>query len=219
MAEPSLKTTAVGGAAQDTNRLTEPMLRPGAMDQFHDWYYEEDKVLEYHHPPMNGKIFKGLIGAQTALSGGTGSVADFAAAATAAGLDFVIFLEDITQMTKEKLETLKADVAKSSTPTLKLFAGVPDEGPTRATTCSRAGPSPNWPDERLLVGPDKRTFNLQYQDENGKFAFGNPALDWCINAGGSLHRQQHRLLQFYQVRGRAEDVRPAGVQHGGDPDV
>ena len=178
LAEPSLKSGAVGGAAQDTNRLLEPMLRPGAIDQFTNWYYEEDKLHEYHHPPLNGKIYRGLIGAQTALSGAQGSVADYAQAAAAAKLDFVIFLEDLAGLTPGKFETLKAQVAQYSTPTLKLFAGYR----MRANTGNWmfvCGKQPRWPDAVLLNGADGRTFNLQYQNEKGEWAFGNPALDWC----------------------------------------
>jgi hypothetical protein len=186
LAAPSLKSGALGGAAQDATRLVEPELRPGAIDQFHDWYYQEDKVLEYHHPPINGKIYRGLIGAQTELSGGTGTVADYAQAAAAAKLDFVVFLEDLAQMTPEKLATLKAQVAKNSTPTLKLFAGyrmVADTG-NYMFVC---GNDPIWPEDRLLVGPDHRIFNLQYQNEKGQWADGNPGLDWCIGDGGPGH--------------------------------
>ncbi|HEY3397171.1 MAG TPA: hypothetical protein VGM19_05860 [Armatimonadota bacterium] len=180
LAEPSLKSGAVGGFETNLTRITEPQLRPGAMDQFHEWNYNETEILGYRHPPINGKIYRGLIGAQTALSGGQGTVADYAAAAVAAKLDFVVFLEDLANMTPEKLATLKADVAKNSTPTLKLYAGYRMKADT-GNYVFVYGNNPVWPEGRVLTGPDQRTFNLQYQDENGKWAVGNPALDWSIN--------------------------------------
>ncbi len=180
LAEPSLKSGAVGGAVQDQNRLREPMLRAGAMDEFHDWYYEEDEVLEYHHPPVAGQLYRGLIGAQTALSGGTGSVADYAQAAAELKLDFIVFLEDLAQMTPEKLERLKDAVARNSTPTLKLIAGYRMKVNT-GNYAFLCGENPVWPEERMLTGPDKRTMNWQFQNEKGEWAKGNPALDWWYN--------------------------------------
>lgn len=180
LAQPSLQTAAVGGAQQDPLRLVQPMLRPGAMDQFHDWYYEEDEILQYHRPPMNGRLYRGLIGAQTALSGGQGSVADYARAAAAAGLDFLIFLEDMAQMTPEKLDTLKAEVERESTPTLKLFAGYRLPANT-GNWVFITGKQVKWPEDRMLVGPNRRTLNLQYQNEQGEWAFGNPGLNWCLD--------------------------------------
>jgi hypothetical protein len=186
LAEPSLKSGAVGGAVQDPNRLVKPMLRAGAMEQFHDWNYNETQVLGYRHPPVNAKLFRGLIGAQTELSGGQGTVADYTKAAAEAKLDYVIFLEDLAQMTPEKLETLKVEVAKNTTPTLQLYAGYRMKANT-GNYMFVCGKHPVWPEGNLLVGPDKRTFNLQYQDENGKWGQGIPGPSWCLNQGlGSL---------------------------------
>jgi hypothetical protein len=193
LAEPSVKSGALGGAVTDPSRLVEVQLRPGAMEQFHDWNYNEEEVLQYRRPPTNGKLYRGLIGAQTALSGGAGTVADYAAAAVAAKLDFVIFLEDFARMTPEKLETLKADVAQSTTPTLRLFAGYR----MRANTGNYmfvCGNNVQWPWDRLLGGPDKRTFNIQFQDEQGKFVYGNPSLDWCLRQPGA---ELNNNLGFY----------------------
>ena len=183
LAEPSLKSGAVGGAAQDANRLVQPQLRAGAKEQFAAWDYKETEVLGYRHPPVSGKLFRGLIGAQTELSGGQGTVADYAAAAAAAKLDFVIFLEDLAQMTPEKLDTLKAQVAKSTTPSLQLYAGYRMKANT-GNYLFVCGKNPVWPAENLLIGEDKRTFNLQYQDAQGKWGGGIPGPSWCLDQQG-----------------------------------
>ena len=183
LAAPSLKAGALGGAVTDPTRTVEIQLRPGALDNFHVWDYKEKDVLDYRSPPANGKLFRGLIGAQTELSGATGTVADYAQAAVAAHLDFLIFLEDLAALTPEKLETLKAQVAKYTTPTLQLYAGYR----MRANTGNYmfvCGNRPVWPQDRVLVGPDKRTFNLQFQNEKGEWASGNPSLDWALYVGG-----------------------------------
>ena len=64
----------------------------------------------------------GLIGARTALSSGTGSVADYVAAAKAAGLQFIVFLEDGLKMNQAKWDQLVAACAAASD---KAFAAVP----------------------------------------------------------------------------------------------
>jgi len=180
LAEPSLKSGALGGYVTEATRLLEPQLKPGAMKAFADWVHEEEEVLEYRRPPSKGKIFRGLIGAETSLSGGSGTVADFARTAREAGLDFVVFLEDFASLTPQKLETLKAEVNKQSTDELQLLAGYKMKS-NIGNYLFVFGENPVWPEERLLVGKNRRTFNLQYQDESGKWAKGNPALDWCIN--------------------------------------
>lgn len=180
LAQPSLASGALGGYATDRERLTEPQLRPGAVERLASWARHEEDVLGYRHPPVRGKICRGLIGAQTALSGAAGTVADYARAASESGLDFVVFLEDFARLTPEKLEALKAEVEKARTPALNLFAGYR----IKANTGNHMfifGMNPPWPEERVLTGPDKRTLNLQYQNEKGEWARGNPALDWCLN--------------------------------------
>lgn len=57
---------------------------------------------------------RGICGAHTGLSDGTGSVADYVAAAKAAGLSVIIFTEPLEKMTAEKLERLKAECAAAS---------------------------------------------------------------------------------------------------------
>jgi hypothetical protein len=47
--------------------------------------------------PASARYFRGVIGARTALSTGSGSVAEWIAAAKAAGLDFLAFAEDNTR--------------------------------------------------------------------------------------------------------------------------
>ncbi|MBI3990552.1 MAG: hypothetical protein HY350_00225 [Candidatus Omnitrophica bacterium] len=183
LAEPSLKSGKLGGYVTDPARVTELQLRPGALEAFKAWTYKEAEVLEYFRPPTAGKIFRGLIGAQTALSGGTGDVADYAKVAVNAGLDFVVFLEDFAKLTPERLATLKAEVAKNSSDTLKLFAGYRMKCNT-GNYLFNFGKDPSWPEDRVLTGSDKKIFNLQYQDADGKWAVGNPALNWCVYDSG-----------------------------------
>ncbi len=64
-------------------------------------------------PPVRG--IRGILGAKTALSEGTGTVAEYAQAARAAGLSFVVFNESLEELTPAELEQLKADCKAVST--------------------------------------------------------------------------------------------------------
>ena len=67
---------------------------------------------------------RGIIGARTALSDGDGTVADYAAAAGAAGLAFIVFNETLERMTPQKLDRLKADCQAVSTDTFYACPGL-----------------------------------------------------------------------------------------------
>jgi hypothetical protein len=174
LAEPSLKSGAVGGYIQDPVRLLEPQAKPDAMKAFAEVAYKAEAT-----PPPSGKLFKGLIGAQTSLSGGQGSVDDYARAAAADGLDYLIILEDFAQMTPEKLDQLKEAVKEASTPTLQVFAGYRMKN-NIGNSMYIYGVNPPWPPAHLLVGPNHEIFNLQYQDEHGKFVAAGAPLDWLL---------------------------------------
>jgi len=74
--------------------------------------------------PEPTKGVRGIIGAKTALSDGTGSVADYVAAAKAAGLAFIVFGESLEMMTPEKLEQLKTDCKAATTDSFHACPGV-----------------------------------------------------------------------------------------------
>lgn len=65
----------------------------------------------------------GLIGARTTYSTGRGTVADYVAKAKAAGLDFIVFLEDFAALDEPGLQALKADCEAQSTDTFLAVPG------------------------------------------------------------------------------------------------
>ncbi len=67
---------------------------------------------------------RGLIGAKTALSEGTGTVAEYVAAAKAAGLSFVVFNESLEQMTPAELDQLKTECAQASSDSFYACPGL-----------------------------------------------------------------------------------------------
>lgn len=84
-------------------------------------------------PPVNwdpkgfekpGPWFRGSMGAQTAYSGGQGTVADWVAAAKAEGLSFLVFLEDMGKMDADKWEQLKKDCKAASAGDFRCYPGL-----------------------------------------------------------------------------------------------
>ena len=69
------------------------------------------------------KPYKLLIGAKTQLSGGKGSVADWKAAALAAGYSGVIFREDIYHLTPDQWAAFRKDCAAASDATFRAIPG------------------------------------------------------------------------------------------------
>ena len=74
--------------------------------------------------PAPTKGVRGVLGIRTALSDGAGTVAEYAAAAKAAGLSFVVFNEALEKMTPEKLDRLKAECRQASTADFYACPGV-----------------------------------------------------------------------------------------------
>ena len=77
----------------------------------------------------DGKMFRGLIGARTGLSDGKGTVADYAAAAKASHVDFVVFLESFATengshtLSAAALAQLVSDCAAHSDDAVLLIPG------------------------------------------------------------------------------------------------
>ncbi|MBI4025885.1 MAG: hypothetical protein HY360_12945 [Verrucomicrobia bacterium] len=67
--------------------------------------------------------FHGLIGARTQAGGGSGSVAEYVAAAEKAGLQFIAFTEDFTRLNAEKWEAFKKTCREASTQSVVAIPG------------------------------------------------------------------------------------------------
>lgn len=92
VAEPSMKA-GIGGATTPDSVLNPPVTA-----------WEPPAVIDWTKtaPMQNQLQTRGLIGARTALSSGTGTVADYVTAAKSAGLQFIIFLEDSLKMDQSR---------------------------------------------------------------------------------------------------------------------
>ena len=181
LAEPSLKKPGVGGYVTGKETLVAPNRRASARKQFeYTFWYWEDQVMQWHRPPKFAPVYRGLIGAKTATSSGTGTVAQFAAAAKKAGLQFVVFLEDFDKLTPAKYTSLQADCRKFSDDQLLLLPGYTMDANT-GDHLFFCGPKLGWPPAEVLTGPHNSVLNLQPQDANGRYTgyLGN-SFDWLL---------------------------------------
>lgn len=115
LAEPSLKEGK--GGATTPEAVLNPPVQVWPIQPPRDW----TKQAAIRDIKDQGQT-PGLIGARTALSSGTGSVADYVAAAKAAGLKFIVFLEDSLKMDQARWDKLVEACAAASD---KEFAAVP----------------------------------------------------------------------------------------------
>ena len=100
LAEPSLQSGALGGFAA-------PPAEAGKLPG--DW--GETKPIDWTQIRIGEQeqALAGMIGAHTVGGDGKGTVAEWAAAGKAAGLDWLAFTEDFREMTPEKWEKLRQD--------------------------------------------------------------------------------------------------------------
>jgi len=87
LAEPSMK--AGWGGAETPANLLNPPVQAWEIPATNDWS-KAGTMRDAGDMPQHA----GLVGARTALSSGSGTVADYAKAARSAGLEFIVFLED-----------------------------------------------------------------------------------------------------------------------------
>jgi hypothetical protein len=183
LAEPSLASGAVGGFTTPADRLQPPNASAAVKKDYLEKTVPYDvKTLGTVTIPDNLKLYRGLLGAKSAYSSGTGTVAEYAAAARQAGLDFVIFMEDFNKLTPQKLEQLKQDCIANSDAKLLLLPGfcMPNNLGNHMFFYS---PNPVWPPDLVLTGPDKGTLYIQEEDGKGKFTgYLTPYLDWVLGA-------------------------------------
>jgi hypothetical protein len=181
LSEPSLKSGRVGSRAGVGTQT--PV---NATDEVRRMYRAPDvsyslASLGTAALPADQRVYRGLIGARTAASGGTGSVREYARAARRGGLDFVVFLEEFSRLTPERLAAVQTECAEASTPDLLLLAGF-----AARTNIGNPlfvfGPHVAWPPDALLTGEDKRTIYLQMQLPDGTFTGVNrtPFYEWSL---------------------------------------
>jgi hypothetical protein len=100
LAEPSAGSAEFGTHVDEPY---EPVRFPGKIDwDVHRW------------PAAVAGGIRGVFGAHSGHSDGSGTVADYVRAAKAAGLSFLVFADPLEQLTEARLRRLKADCAEAS---------------------------------------------------------------------------------------------------------
>lgn len=204
LAEPSLNGTVLGGHTTPPERLQPPNDMPTVRRDYAEraWPYDPAKLGRVEIPATL-KTYRGLIGARSALSSGTGTVAEFATAARESGLDFLVFLEDFAKLTPESFAKLKAECRQNSDARLLLLAGFTAHN-NIGNHMFFYGPDPVWPKDLVLTGPDKRTIYIQ--EENGKGGYTGmlaPYLDWVL---GAYHVEKGQV-GFYNFKDSPNGMR------------
>ena len=177
LAEPRLASGSAGAWATDPRRLIEPNERSGVREAFvrRSASRALDPAAALARAGVAGRLHRGLIGAETALGSGEGTVADHARAARAAGLDFVVFLDEARALDETKLKRLKADCLEHSASDLQLYPGYRIETNT-GNRIFLFGREVALPPPELVLGG---RLNQQYQNpESGEFEPRGPFLNW-----------------------------------------
>ncbi|MBU4212642.1 MAG: hypothetical protein L6437_08665 [Kiritimatiellae bacterium] len=223
LAAPSLETGAMGGYRAETDttdaRVVERTL-----------YNERMKPITWKAPPAAIPRYlwlPGVIGARTALTGGgTGTVADWAAAAKAAGLGWLVILEDFEKLTPQAWTQFKKDCLVVSTADIVVAPGwlIKDIG---GNTWMQFGACMEWPAAKILDATGKRIADTQ----NALFGIANtvtapvgvkanPYPAWSYReynsfsvvtqTGGEL-KLDDALPEYLYQQGIADEVKPLAV--------
>jgi len=195
LAGPSLKSAKVGGYRAKPSRFDPPNYDPKVRQEF-ERHYWSDAELDLHRSPRGGPVFRGLIGAQSALTAGKGTVAEYAAAAGKAKLDFVIFLERFADLTPEKLRQLGEQCRRHSSDKLLLLPGYAIDTNTgnHMFFWGHDLPWPHYPE--LLTGPNNKLLNLQPQDKTGKYVHLTTLTGWILSEHDRYNKNNIGFYNF-----------------------
>ena len=180
----------VGGFTTDTRRLEPPNERPGVMEAFvergRSRRITAESAMKTAH--RRGALYRGVIGAQSSLGAGEGTVEEFARAAREAGLQFVVFLEELSRLTPAGLDRLVRETEEQSTKDLQLYPGYWLDTNT-GNRIFLFGRGLEAPPPGLIV---EGRLNQQYQDPTtGAYVDRwSPLIDWAghrMMAGGSVN--------------------------------
>ncbi len=213
LAEPSLKSKAVGGYVTGARTLVAPNLLPAARKPYeYGQTYWRDKLARWQAPPRFAPVYRGLVGAKTIHSSGHSTVAEYAAAAKEAGLQFIVFLDDFDKLTREKWARLKADCKRFSDEAITLLPGYSIDantgdhmffyGPVEAD-------NDPWPPAEILTGPGQALLNLQPQNKSGAYTgYNGPSFDWILYSWVGPHGNHG----FYHFSGSPHLMRIADLR-------
>ena len=166
------KPGSVVGGYKTPRDFFSPVTNASLVEEYGDpvYNYSSSTLTPKEQYADAKNVFKGLIGVRTSYSDGHGTVAEYAAAAKVAGLDWLVVTENLTAgMTAAKLEQLRTDCAQHSTPQLKLFPGLILEADI-GNKLMLWGEGVVFPPDTALT-PDRRALNIQnFNVSTGNFS-------------------------------------------------
>jgi hypothetical protein len=190
LADPSLKA-GIGGATTPDSLLNPPAY---VWDKQKKWDWSATPAIkEMKDQPQN----RGLIGARTSLSTGKGTVADYAKAAKAAGLQFIVFLEDSMAMDQAKWDQLVAQCKASSDATFKAIPGLTYEDAQGDHLYAFSDKVKILKPEMLL--PDKRLATVQSMRSRAYFDYDNEYIGQEAIRGYWNHRRNFLHFADYKL--------------------
>ncbi len=140
---------------------------------------------------------RGLVGARTELSGYRGTVADYAAEARKAGLDYVVFLENALKMNETTFSNLVSQCAAASD---GLFAAVP--GLTiedaQGNHFFYIGDNLKFPKPDMLL-PDGRLDTTTHSRTEAIFKYGWEYMNYRVLIGWYNHKKNHTPVVDYKL--------------------
>lgn len=205
LGEPSVASGTLGGYTTDPARLMYVNERPEMKRRFEERFWSETE-LNYHRPAP-GRLFKGLIGAKTALSGAEGSPTDYARAAKEAGLDFVVILDDFDKLTAATLEELKKACRDASDAAVLIIPGYTIDN-NIGNHVFVYGPDVPWPRDDCLCGPQKTILKQQGIDAEGNYQRSSPVLMWVLH---DVQKKTASQLGYFNFQDSPQGFR---MEHG-----
>ena len=157
LAEPSLAEGRLGGAAMDASLLANP--------------HKVERVAPYVWPKKPGfpavePALTGLIGARTRFSSGKADPVEWVQKAKSAGLDWIVFLEQFSQLSPENYQKLRDECHRLSSPGFTALPGftIDDEIGNHYFYFGASFP---YPDRKFLT-PDGKAFRSHNSELNPK---------------------------------------------------
>ena len=193
LAEPSRK--AGRGGATTPDELLNPPVKVWPPQPPRDC----TKPWALHDQPQT----PGLIGARTALSGGAGDVADYVRAAKAAGLKFVVFLEDALKMDAGSWPKLVAACEAASDDGFAAVPGLTYED-AQGNHLYAFADEVKFPQPKMLLA-DKRLATVQSIRTRALFDYVNEYMRQKIISGywrhadNVLHFADYKLYNSFPI--------------------
>lgn len=205
LAEPSLKA-GQGGATTPPAILNPPVTA---------WEVPPEIKLSNTGKPLadvpDAPQNAGLIGARTALSGGTGTVADYVKAAKAAGLKFIVFLEDCFQLDQAKWDQFVTECDIASDAGFVAVPGLTYED-AQGDHLYVLGDQVRYPKPEMLL-PDKRLATTEpmrsrvYFDYINEYIGQKALVGYWNHRNNFLHFSDYKLYNSFPVYS-AQDGKP-----------